>query len=203
MLGPDYVRPPDNVPDTFTAAPGRTPVLATTPWWLGLHDPLLTELVQRARRANPDIGRAQAAVAEARASLEQAEAGGKPQLNATGGATYGRAFTPPGYYGQAGGYGTAGFDASWELDLWGKDDRIVESATANAGAAQATADDAMLTLLGDVARVYVELRGIQARIATTHASVNNQHQANELASRRFNGGDGSRLEMLQGSTLLL
>ena len=201
-LGPNYVRAPDDVPASFSAPAGLLPVLSTTPWWLSLHDPLLNELVARARHANPDIGRAQAAVAEARASLDQAEAGGRPQLNATGSANYGRAFTAPGYYGQAGGYGTAGFDASWELDLWGKDRRIVESASANAEAAQADADDAVLTLLGDVARDYVELRGIQARIAATQESVDNQRRANELAMRRFTGGDGSKLEVLQGSTLL-
>ncbi len=202
MLGPDYVRPADGVPASFSAPAGHAPVMATTPWWLSLNDGLLTELTERARAASPDLGRARAAVAEARASLAQAEAGGRPQLNATGGATYGRAFTPPGYYGQAGGYGTAGFDASWELDLWGKERRIVQSASANAEAAEADSDDAVLTLLGDVARVYVELRGLQAQIATAQASVVNQRQANELAARRFDGGDGSKLEVLQGSTLL-
>ena len=52
-VGPDYVRPSDDVPASFTTRPGLEPVSATTPWWQTLHDPLLNELTSRARRANP------------------------------------------------------------------------------------------------------------------------------------------------------
>lgn len=202
-MGPNYARAPDNVPGSFAGQSGTMPVLPTTPWWLTLNDPVLNGLIGRARRANPDIGRAQAAVAEARAAMAQAQGGGAPQLNGGASATYGRAFTAPGYYGRSAGYSTAGFDASWELDLWGRNRRIVEAASANAESVVAEADDATLTLLGDVARTYVELRGVQAQIGTAQISVDNQRHANELANRRFDGGDGSRLEMLQGQTLLL
>ena len=71
-LGPDYVRPADQVPGAFAGASGTLPVLATTPWWLTLHDPILNELVAHARRNSPDLGRAKAAVAEARAALAYA-----------------------------------------------------------------------------------------------------------------------------------
>ena len=202
-VGPDYLRPPDNVPGGFARNVGQVPVLATTPWWLTLNDPILNNLVTRARRTNPDLGRAQAAVAEARAAVAHAQAGGAPQLNSSASLTYGRSFTPPGYYSRATGYGGAGFDASWELDLWGKDRRLVEAATANAEAAEAEADDAVLTLLGDVARTYVELRGTQAQIGTTQVSLGNQRRANGLANRRLDGGDGTRMEVLQGQTQLL
>ena len=60
----------------------------------------------------------------------------------------------------------------------------------------------MLTLLGDVARDYVELRGIQAEIIAVQSSVQNQRQVNALAAKRLNGGDGSKLDILQGSTLV-
>ncbi len=207
--GPDYTRPPDGVPASFSpssssrTAPGTVPVQATTPWWLSLHDPILDGLVERARRANPDLGRARAAIDEARAALAQALGGGAPQINGGGSSTYGRSFTAPGYYGRALGYTTAGFDASWELDLFGRNRRVTEAAAANAESVVAEADDALLSLLGDVARTYVELRGTQSQIATTQAAIDNQRRANGLASRRFDGGDGSRLEVLQGQTQTL
>lgn len=202
-IGPDYRRPADGVPAAFTARSGAAPVLATTPWWLTLNDAVLNGLVSRARQANPDLARAQASVAEARAALAQAEAGGSPQLNAAASTSFGRSFMPPNSYSRASGYMNTGFDASWELDLWGRNGRIVQAASANADAVQAEADDAMLTLLGDVTRTYVNLRGTQAQIGTAQASVDNQRRANDLAQRRFDGGDGTRLEVLQGRTLLM
>ena len=202
-LGADYVRPPDAVPGSFTAAASTEPVLPTTPWWLSLNDRLLEELVERARRANPDVARAKAAVKEARAALALAEGGGAPQLNGTGSLNYGRSFTAPGYYGRAMGYSTAGFDASWEIDLWGRERRTVEAASANAESVVAEANDALLTLLGDLARTYVELRGTQSQIATTRLAIANQRRATGLAARRFDGGDGSKLDVLQGETVYL
>jgi outer membrane protein TolC len=202
-VGPDYRRPTDNVPAAFTAGAGATPVLATTPWWLTLNDAVLNGLVVRARQANPDLARAQASVAEARAALAQAEAGGSPQLNAAASTNFGRGFIPPGSYSRASGYMNTGFDASWELDLWGRSAHLVQAASANADSVQADADDAMLTLLGDVTRTYVNLRGTQAQIGTAQVSIDNQRRANELAQRRFDGGDGTRLEVLQGRTLLM
>ena len=190
------------MPDGFSAQPGTLPVQTTTPWWLALHDPILTRLIERARAANPDLGRAQAAVAEARAALAQAEAGGSPQLNAGGSGLYGRPATAA--YGSTPlGTGSSGFDSSWEIDLWGKRRHTVDAATANAQFVTAEAGDALLTLLGDVARTYVELRGTQAQIATTRVALDNQRRANGLAARRLAGGDGSRLEILQGETLAL
>jgi len=202
-VGPPYERPADNVPAAFAGRAGTLPVLPTTAWWLTLNDPVLNGLVQRARRANPDLGRARAVVAEARAALAQAQAGGTPQLNAGASASYGRSFTSPNYYGRSAGYNTAGFDASWEIDLWGRSRHTVQAASANAELAEAEADDALLTLLGDVARTYVELRGTQAGIATNNLTIENQRRSNELAIRRVAGGDGSRMEILQGTTLLL
>lgn len=202
-VGPAYERPADNVPAAFAGRAGTVPVLPTTAWWLTLNDPILDGLVARARRASPDLGRAQAVVAEARAALAQAQGGGTPQLNAGASASYGRSFTSPNYYGRTAGFGTTGFDASWEIDLWGRNRHTVQAASANAELAEAEADDALLTLLGEVARTYVELRGTQAGIATNALTIENQRRSNELATRRLSGGDGSRMEILQGTTLLL
>lgn len=201
-LGADYSRPADDVPAAFAGAAGTVPVRPTTPWWLTLNDPVVNDLVERARRANPDLGRAHAVVDEARAALAQARAGGAPQLDASATPLIGRSFTPPSAYGPVTTYATAGFDASWELDLWGRNRRTVEAAAANAEVAEAGVGDAMLTLLGDLVRSYVTLRGLQAQIATTRAAIDNQKRANDLAGRRLDGGDGSRLEVLQGGTAL-
>jgi NodT family efflux transporter outer membrane factor (OMF) lipoprotein len=202
VVGPDYEKPkPDADAQWAQRLPGTEPVEATTPWWQAFHDPLLDELVERAAAANAGLQRARAAIGEARAAVVQARGGGMPQLNATTSALSTKQYSPP-VYTPVESYGTAGFDASWEVELWGKTDRAVEAAEANAEGAEATAADAMVTLLGDVARTYAELRGLQAQLAAANVSVENQMHDTEMARLRQKGGDGTKLEILQGQASL-
>ncbi len=202
VVGPDYEAPvPDPAGRYSQQDAGTEPVDATSPWWLAFHDPVLNQLVEKAATANAGLQRARAAVEEARAAIRQARGGGFPQLNATTSALSTKQYSPPSYT-PVETYGTAGFDVSWEVELWGKTDRAVEAAEANAGGAEATADDAMVTLLGDVARGYAELRGTQAQLAVAAASAENQRHDTEMARLRMNGGDGTKLEILQGQASL-
>ncbi len=201
-VGPDYSGPVTAAGERFSQrGVGDAPVAATTPWWQSFRDPILDRLVEQAATANAGLQRARAAVAEARAAVRQARGNGMPQLNATVSALSTKSYSPP-TYSPVETYGTAGFDASWELDLWGKTARAVEATEANAGAAEATADDAMVTLLGDVAAAYAQLRGLQAQLVIADDSVENQRRDTELAQRRVDGGDGTKLEILQGQASL-
>jgi len=201
-VGPDYHGPTDQPPKQWSQTRGGIePVEATTPWWRAFHDKGLDQLVETAVAANADLQRARAAVVEARAAIRQAAGGGAPQLNASTGLLSTRSYSPP-TYSPVETYGTAGFDASWEVDLWGKTARAVEAAAANEEGAQATADDAMVTLLGDVARNYAELRGFQAQLAVARDSVENQRRDTTLAQTRLHWGAGTRFEVLQGQASL-
>jgi len=195
-VGPDYKPPnPASLPVTGTYA-----VTETTPWWEDFNDPTLNALIAKAAEANPTVHQALAAVDGARAQITEARAGGMPQLNASLGATNGRTYSPPGYLTNS--YGSTGFDASWEIDLWGKQRRTVEAAGDNAEAAQAAADAAALTLRGEVARTYIALRAAQA----LHVQLQSEEQTAKyqlhVASTREAMGDGTGLETLQAQVLL-
>jgi NodT family efflux transporter outer membrane factor (OMF) lipoprotein len=195
-VGPDY-KPPDpaSLPATGTYA-----VTETTPWWQDFNDPTLNALIARAAEANSTVQQALAAVAGARAQITEALAGGMPQLNASLGATDARTYSPPGYLTAR--YGSTGFDASWEIDLWGKQRRTVEAASDNAEAAQAAADAAALTLRGEVARTYIALRAAQALQAQLQSEEQTAKYQLHVASTRQAMGDGTGLETLQAQVLL-
>jgi multidrug efflux system outer membrane protein len=194
-VGPDYKPPTTALPSTE----GVYTVAKTTPWWQDFNDPTLNALIAQAAAANPTVLQAIAAVAGARAQVAEARAGGMPQLNSSLGATDARSFSPPGYL--AAGYGSVGFDASWELDLWGKQRRTVEAAKDNADAAQAAADAAALTLRGEVARNYIALRSAQALQVQLRAELETAQYQLNVASVREAGGDGTGLEKLQAQLL--
>jgi outer membrane protein, multidrug efflux system len=199
-MGPNYT-PPDIHPEPhYAQTSSLPPVQATTPWWESFHDATLDRLVAMARQANPDVQQAMAAAAAARAEVIQAEAGGMPQLTGTLGATDTREFTPPDYV--AIGYGSVGIDASWELDLWGKRRRTVEAAKDNADAARANQDAAMLTLLGDLTKAYVALRGAQAQLVQNAVALHTAWVASRLTQERQAGGDGTMLETAQAEAEL-
>jgi NodT family efflux transporter outer membrane factor (OMF) lipoprotein len=196
-VGPDYQPPTPALP----AETGAYVVTAATPWWQDFHDPTLNALIAQAAAANPSVQQALAAVAGARAQVAEARAGGMPSLNASIGGTDTRTFTPPGYMSAR--YATSGFDASWEVDLWGRRRRTVEAAKDNAAAAQAAADAAALSLRGEVARSYIALRGAQALHAQLQIELETAKYQLHVASLREAVGDGTGLERLQAQLLLL
>jgi NodT family efflux transporter outer membrane factor (OMF) lipoprotein len=196
-VGPDYKAPDTTLPP----AKGTYTVTDATPWWQDFNDPALNALITQAAEANPTVRQALAAVAGAREQIVEARAGGMPQLNASLGGTDARSFSPPGYV--TAHYGSASFDASWEIDLWGKQRRTVEAANDNADAAQAAADAAALTLRGEVARIYIAVRAAQALLAQLQSEVTTAQYQLHVASTREAGGDGTGLEKLQAQLLLL
>jgi NodT family efflux transporter outer membrane factor (OMF) lipoprotein len=177
-VGPDYVAPKPSVPASFAEAPGRTlPEASEAPfvdeaWWKNFADPNLDGLIAQALKSAPDLAEAQARVREARALLGRAGAGRYPTADATG--EYARNLgsdnvptgVPPGGLGPGihSNLWQAGFDATWEIDIFGGIRRSIEVADANYQAVAADRADVTLTLLAEVARDYIELRGAQRRI---------------------------------------
>ena len=134
LVGPDYVGPQSRIPDAWSrsALHDLQGSASLTGWWKGFHDPALNTLIERAREANPNLKVALAGISEARALRGVARSQGLPQANAN--ATYSRNrnsenLGAPVRNNPTSLYAT-GFDAGWEIDLFGGIKRSVESAEA-------------------------------------------------------------------------
>ena len=193
---------------------------AVADWWTTLNDPMLTWLEERALASNPNVAVAQARLKQARASLRLERANQAPNANAS--ATYLHADLPAldlgggqregegqgganggasGGSGSGSGGGTSvdffnlGFDASWEIDLFGGRRRTVEAARASAAAAEANVADAQVSLSADVAQAYVGLRDAQQRLILAREASRMQRDTLKLTEQRFANGTASQLEV--------
>ena len=204
-VGPDYERPETAVSETWLepAVPGAV----DAEWWRRFGDPQLAALVERAIASSPDLREAEARLAEARANRDAARGGRSPQVQATGSATENvlseNGQLPianiPGFDREFSLY-DLGFDASWELDFWGRTRRQVEAAEARADAALWGQRDALVSLVAELARNYVELRGAQADLGAAEERVTAQAELARLTKLRFDAGEASRIEAEQAES---
>ncbi|MFO1119022.1 MAG: efflux transporter outer membrane subunit [Rhodospirillales bacterium] len=215
-VGPDWQPPQMPLPESWSAPlpAAAAPAGAEVRWWEGFDDPLLSSLVERALIANRDLERAEAVIVEARALRTQAAASFYPQVDGGASVTR-RRQTSTGSNGSFGGvdFSTgdrssidtvyeAGFDAAWELDVFGKTRRAVEAADAGIAAETGAADGVRLTLIGDVARAYVDARGLQRRISVTEATIAAQQDTVGLTRARFQAGTGTGLDAVRAEAQL-
>lgn len=201
-VGPDYSPPADPAveswPDALEA--GLTADAADLrEWWRVFQDPLLDSLVERALAGSLDLREAAARVREARALRGVTAADRFPTLDAAGSASYDRASEntfggPGGFPGEETDFYEVGFDASWELDVFGGVRRSVEAADADIEAAIESARDARVVLLAEVARAYVEYRSAAARLAIAHRNVAIQQDTLELSRDRLEAGIATQLD---------
>jgi NodT family efflux transporter outer membrane factor (OMF) lipoprotein len=185
-------------------------------WWKLFGDPVLTAMEQRLAEANLDVQAASLRLAEARATVGVVEAAALPSVNGNGSYTRQMAshrgalwLTQPGSAAnQANGLAEPqsgaqsknanlfapydlfqyGFDASWELDIFGRVRRGVESATASVTASEDARRDTLLTAMAELARDYVGLRGIQRNIDITRQNLDSSRQSLDLTRQRAEGG---------------
>jgi ABC-2 type transport system ATP-binding protein len=226
-VGPNYKEPTVAMPDNWSAASGSgvtTGPADVARWWTAFGDSTLTGLIGRAVQANHDLRIAEARLRQSRAQRAFAAAGLWPTLDASAGYTDQRisghttigglasgsqgagAAAPPG----GGGSGfplesnlyQVGFDASWELDVFGGKRRALEAASADVAASQEARRDTLVTLLAEVARNYVELRGLQQRLGVARQTVQAQQQVVEITRDRFRGAIAGELDVAQASALL-
>jgi NodT family efflux transporter outer membrane factor (OMF) lipoprotein len=213
-VGPNF-QPPKTTPPAQWSAPqagGETnlePSLDS--WWKSFNDPQLDSLVERAVRTNQDLRIAEARVREARAFYRIASSQLWPTVDAGG--SYARenqsknqpilgSLPMPSGIPYENNVYQAGFDASWEIDVFGGNRRAVEAGKAEAAAAEFGRRNVLVTLLGEVARNYVELRGCQRRLEIATNNLATQQEALALAQNRFNNGLTSDLDVQQAATIL-
>ncbi len=209
-VGPDYAKPEAAVENNWINQSDprinrREAELGV--WWKVFKDPDLDRLVEEARQQNLTLQVAGVRILEARAQLGIATGFEYPQtqqLNA--GLSYqqisAHAPNTTSFIDRNFGTASIGFDAAWELDLWGKFRRGVESSQANLDASIAGFDDALVSLTSEVARTYVLLRTTEARIQVARDNVKIQQRTLEIADTLFSGGLITELDYLQAKSLL-
>jgi len=203
-VGPDYHHP-DEKPLTLQEADAKqeTAEVFQAAWWKQFNDPALDALIQRAAQNAPDLKIAIAHLKESRALLGVTRADQWPTIDTNIDYQRSRAQQP--------GFTTnrvtaesyrAGFDASWELDLFGGVRRSVEAAGAEAQASAASLQDAQVTLFAEVARYYFDLRGTQLRIDVARRDIENQRETMRLIRARFDIGTGSEQDVASANARL-
>lgn len=213
-VGPDYTPPSVPVPDSFTAAATKAAWRSdegspanVRRWWRAFGDAELTSLVERAIEANPDVEIALTRLQEARTQEVVVSGGSLPSVEFSAGAARGsgnnsvrgRVADPL----HAGTNTTGlteitqvlGLDASWEIDLFGKFRREIEAAKGDAQAAAEARSMALVTVAADVALNYLELRGVQARLAVANENVERQQHAVDVIQQRYDRGLINELDL--------
>jgi NodT family efflux transporter outer membrane factor (OMF) lipoprotein len=174
-------------------------------WWQNLGDPVLNELIAQALKAAPTLVEAEARVRQARALRSAASAEDYPTVNADG--QYARQLgsnnvpigVPPGGLGPGirSNLWQAGFDASWELDIFGGVRRSIEAADAQTDSSIASRDDAVLSLEAEIARNYVEVRAAQRKLSVAHENLAIANDLQALTASLFQAGLTSELNVLR------
>ena len=208
MIGPDFKLPQVKVSQQWMES-GEPNVLATPPryrdWWDTFSDPVLTRIIQTAYAQNLTLRAGGVRVLEARAQLGIAIGEFYPQQQEiTSSISYNRipASIPYNIVNNRYWSDSVGAQAAWELDLWGKFRRGVESADDAFLASVAQYDDVLVTLTADVASDYVTMRAEQTELAIARENVKRQKEVLQVANDRFTGGVTSQLDVYQAQNVL-
>ena len=223
-VGPDYTRPELNLPAEFSAdswarnQPGRH----LDQWWRIFEDPVLDRLIVQARKQNLELKGAMARLAVARALRAETAADLRPAIGAGGSYTWRRLsetgvitdIIPGGTAGpptaSVAGPGfkrdielwQAGFDASWELDLFGRVERMKQARDAEIDAKEAELGDALVSLLGEITREYIHLRRDQAQLDISRRSNGSRAKTLRLTRQLESAGLGTMLDVSRAGAQL-
>lgn len=199
-VGPKFHKPETKVNAKFggQSQGGYKSEEAIVDWWRKFNDPQLNTLVSRALASNPDLKIAAARVEEAKALRSSVRLDYFPTVTSAAGytnrkeslaQTNGLTFGP-----RSVEIYSAGFDATWELDIWGRVRHSNRAAVADVATAEATRHDTMVILTSEVARAYVELRGQQNQLSVARRNAENQSETLKLTESLLQGGRGTELD---------
>jgi NodT family efflux transporter outer membrane factor (OMF) lipoprotein len=213
-VGPDYHAPKMKLPDGFVAGSGTKRATGASPaavdpakWWHALNDAELDSLIDRAIQANPSLEIALTRLQEAR-TFETVVAGrALPGLEASAGAgrgtgsnlARGRIAPPLNAASNTTGLqhitSIVGFDAAWEIDLFGKYRREIEAARYDTQALAAARSAVLITVVADVVRAYLDMRGLQTQQAVLRQNMRSAQKSLELVQARFDRGIINELDV--------
>ncbi|HZO23103.1 MAG TPA: efflux transporter outer membrane subunit [Steroidobacteraceae bacterium] len=195
-VGPNYKQPQTSVAKSFAAAEPDVYSSEQTQvqFWKQFNDPTLDKLVDDALLANHDLRIALGRLAEARAARHQSLYDLAPTVTASASHQTQKLPAVEAGFPFTASYYDAGFDAFWELDLFGRIRRNTEAALADQQSAEANLRDVQVSVIAEVARTYFELRGEQNQLAVAQQNVQNQQETFHLTSARLDAGRGTELD---------
>jgi NodT family efflux transporter outer membrane factor (OMF) lipoprotein len=214
-VGPNYVRPDVTVPGYWNEASAsnsdgkRLDSKKLAQWWSTLNDSELTSLIERATQNNTDLRTAQARVREARARLGVSRASLFPSVNAsasfqhthstaqTGSAVGSNLQSTSGNATAESDLYSTGFDASWEFDLFGGKRRTVEASKADLESSEEDLNYVLVSLIGEVASNYIDLRSFQTRLSIAEANHDAQQETYQIVRWRREAGLATDLDVEQ------
>ena len=201
-VGPDYVPPESGAPAAWHSEL-RLGLSAETMepqklagWWTTLDDPVMTSLIEQAVNSNLDLKQAMAKVREARARRGISRAGQFPALDAGGSAGRSKSSENSGS-GKTRSFYSVGFDAGWEVDIFGGARRAVEAAEADIAVSREDLRDVLVSLTAEVALNYLDTRTFQTRLAIAEKNISIQRQTFNLAQSRCLAGLSDELALQQ------
>ncbi len=209
MVGPDFKTPTAKLETqwmTNSAASSEPVKPAEAYWWRIFNDQTLDDLIQLACQNNLSLEIAGVRVLQARAQLSESIGNLFPQQQTlSGGVNYTRlnAATTELIPGFTPNYATDQllFAATWEIDVWGKIRRDIQSSRATFVGTVASYDDALVTLIADVANNYVTIRTTEERIRVAITNAAAQKESFRVAKVQFEFGETSELDMRQAATV--
>jgi NodT family efflux transporter outer membrane factor (OMF) lipoprotein len=214
--GPNYRTPTPDLPAAFVAqadvhpsqpTPSQTPEVDLAAWWTALNDPELNSLIERALASNPDLDLALTRLQQARTYESVVLGHALPEVDASAAAGRGtgsdltRSRAQQALVSADNGAGLqhvnliAGFDAVWELDLFGKFRREFQAAHDDTQAAMAARNGVLTAVVADVARAYVDLRGLQIRAGILREASNVLRESLRIVTIRYQRGITNELDV--------
>ncbi len=197
-VGPDYKAPEMSVSGDWASQDGAVSTgQLQAQWWKVFDDPLLEQYITAAAKNNKDVRIALANVRKARASRKEEAGAFFPDISGSSSADRSQSSgaSSGANSGQVRDNYDAGFDASWEIDVFGGTRRSVEAADARVGSAVAGYQDVLLSVLSETARSYYEARGLQKQIAILEKNTNLLNQTFELVQARLEVGETSEFDL--------
>jgi len=213
-VGPNYRAPTTTMPGAYAEPSAMQEAAAArfagdadreVRWWRRLKDAKLTDLVERAVKANSSITVAEARLSQARAARQAAQALLYPEIHANASlfrfrGSSGALGVPEGVLPMEGNLYQFGFDAIWVVDVFGGTSRQIESARADEDTVRAARRGVVLMVASETARAYVELRGVQHELDVAKATLDEQRQTLAITQDKQHNGLASDLELLRART---
>lgn len=199
-----FVRTPTSLPASWKNAAGfptAAPTRDLSRWWQRFNDPTLSSLISQALRENPDLASASARIREARARRTAEKASLFPTLGGSA-STNSRATNPSSGSSFENTSYSANLDASWEIDLFGRQRSLIQAAAANLGTVEENYHSAQATLASEIAIAYTDLRATQAGLEIVRRNIATREQTSKLATWRQQAGESDSLEPNQALSSL-
>jgi NodT family efflux transporter outer membrane factor (OMF) lipoprotein len=181
--------------------PVASPTRDLSRWWGRFDDPTLNQLIASALQESPDVKTAAARVRESRANRDAQNASLFPSLDGNAAGNTRRTRSDANGTSSSNAF-SAGLDAAWEIDLFGRNRSAVEAASANLGAAGENFNSVHAALAAEVAATYTSLRANEAKLVVLKQNITTREETAQLAAWRLKAGEADSLEATQSQSSL-